>query len=193
MSSTASVVFLAAGFIWNLTAGGQLRYWLCAAFVCYVIASFRLWYRLRPVLRLEIRSILLESDWTKPSVLADGVTFFDVGIDLDVVNTQAADNVLRVAEMVVHADNRKALEHEARVEFSHNMSILKQGCPTRVHVDFRFPDDSLDLSLDIRGWKYVLRIIDAYEVEHQVDGTLPGKLRNESQVKLRSAVAAAKR
>jgi hypothetical protein len=190
MSSTASVVFLVVGFIWNLTVGGQMRYWLCAAFVCYVIASFRLWFRVRPLLRLEIKNLQFESDWSKSRALADGVKFFDVGIDLDVVNTHIADNALRIAEMIVNTDNRKGVKHRARTEFSHNTAILKQGYPTRVHIDFRFPDNSLDLSLNIRGWKYVLRIIDAYGVEHRVKGRLPDKVSNESQVEVRSAVAA---
>lgn len=70
--------------------------------------------------------------------------------------------------MTVFADKRKGVKHKARVEFSHNTSILKQGYPTRAHIGFRFPDHSLDLSLNIRGWKYVLRIIDVYDVEHRV-------------------------
>lgn len=190
MSSTASVVFLIAGFIWNLTVGRQLGYWLCAALVCYAIASFRLWFRLRPVLRLEIKNLLLESDWSKSRALEDGVNFFDVAVDLDVVNTHVPDNALRVAEMTVFADKRKGVKHKARIEFSHNTSTLKQGFLTRAHIDFRFPDHSLDLSLNIRGWKYVLRIIDVYDVEHRVTGRLPDKLSNESKVHMRSAVAA---
>jgi hypothetical protein len=190
MSSTASIVFLIVGFIWNLTVGGQLRYWLWASFVCYVIASFRLWFRLRPVLRLEIKNLLFESDWSKSRALEDGVKFFDVALDLDVINTHITDNALRVAELIVCADKRKGVKHRARIEFSHNTSILKQGYPTRVHIDFRFPDHSPDLSLNIRGWKYVLRIVDVYDVEHTVNGRLPDRLSNESKGEMRSAVAA---
>lgn len=61
MSTGAALLFLALGFIWNFAQGGQLRYWLIAAFVCFVIASFSAWFRIRPDLRLEVEGVSLDA------------------------------------------------------------------------------------------------------------------------------------
>jgi hypothetical protein len=45
MSGTASIVFLVIGFIFKLADLGQLRYWLVASFVCFIVAAYLAWHR----------------------------------------------------------------------------------------------------------------------------------------------------
>lgn len=176
MSSTASVIFLVVGFIWKLKENGQLRYWLGAAFVCYAIASFLAWFRIRPDLRIEIKEIFLESGLGRPGVLEDGVTYFDVIMEIGLFNRHSKNNAIKAFEATVYLSNGK-LTKKINMEQDEDTPILKQGRPMPASIPFRFRDVSPDLSLDVRGLRYMLRITDVYDIDYKLKGRLPQEIR----------------
>lgn len=60
MSGIAGLIFLGVAFVFRLTEVAQARYWIGAAAVCYVIASFQAWKRERhtiTTLKVEIERL----------------------------------------------------------------------------------------------------------------------------------------
>lgn len=90
ISSSASVLFLILGLFRNLTLGFQRRYWLCASFGCYAIASFLAWYKIRPDLGIEIRSITTQEILSSFSDQSERSTL--ILFEIFLVNKHAANN-----------------------------------------------------------------------------------------------------
>jgi hypothetical protein len=179
MSSTASVIFIIIALIFKLTDVGQARYWIGAAFACYAIASFRVWYKTRPDLKAELQEIFLGS----------GVTPFEklhvkhyLTIVLFLVNTRSEKNAIKDYELVVEVDGQNQVGQcvdttnlllESTRQGLTNLdelrqSTLEQGQPKDVWTRFAF-----DLSHDVKDKNFILTITDVYDVSYKIKGKTP--------------------
>lgn len=196
MSSTASIVFLFAAFIWKWAEQGQLRYWLIAAFLSFSLASYWAWYKNRPDLRFALDRICLEYESVQPGV-ADGLLVWDVTLSMSVVNTDKKENAIREYELAVRCQDGRELS--LGPDRTSNASIvywsdaaqpddsrLAQGRLKYAQVRFRFPDRTEDLSLNLKSATFHVRISDVYGVVHKLKGRLPPDTgtRNLLQIEL---------
>jgi len=187
MSSTASIVFLIAAFIWKWAEQGQLRYWLIAAFASFAIASYLAWLRVRPDLRIEIQGISLDRGMTLEEIR--DLTSIYVTVRLYLMNTHHADNSIRNYRLTVYLDKQRRVEGRpvsaagltlkgANKDFvdldEHKYSVLKQGWSNAPGwVRFRVPKTE---KAAIVNRQFTVGVTDAYNVEHKVKGEIPQDL-----------------
>jgi hypothetical protein len=187
MSSTASVVLLAVGLFWKITDRGQLRYWVFTSVVCYAIASFSAWYRIRPALRTELDSVSFDNGVTIDEYHPE---YSYVTVRFHMVNTGEADNSVRKYQLRIKLDWRNKAEGEPvpienlrwkneanpltdRNEFR---TSLKRGWDSEGAVRFFVPDVHANT---IAGKKFSFIVTDVYGVRYEASSTVPVGFTND--------------
>jgi hypothetical protein len=185
MSSTFAVAFLIGGFVWKWAERGQIRYWLIAAFLCYVIAAFWAWYRIRPDLSIEIQEVFMNGGYNphKDKTLISNATFI-----VYMVNMREPHNAIKKYELEVRAAGAKLrgkiepttrLVRESTGEGLPDLNttrdhILEQGHPRLGWIRFAFDRDNVYDNM--KEARFVITITDVYGVEHKRKGRLPDSM-----------------
>lgn len=185
ISGICSVLLLIIAGFMKLSETGQARYWLYAAVVCYAIAAFNLWYKNRPNLIIELREVLLDTNYGGMLYQSNSPLPHFVTFTIYISNTRPADNSIKSYELFVNVYGRQVVGEsfwthgltrertwQAYPDLNKTkMSVLKQGNPTEGWLRFKFDGEP-----SIKGHKFVLAITDAYNVTHKVKGTIPLEL-----------------
>jgi hypothetical protein len=185
MSGTASVIFLVIALIFKLTEVGQARYWIAAAFVCYIIASFRVWHKSRPDLKVDLLGIYLSGSVTPFERLE---VKSHLTVILFFVNTRSENNAIKEYELVVDiggqnlagqpvettqlllASTRQGLTNLEELQHS----VLEQGQPKEIWARFAF-----DVVHDIKDKDFTLTITDVYGTSYKIKDKTPSGYSDE--------------
>jgi hypothetical protein len=187
MSSTASVVLLAVGLFWEITDRAQHRYWVVASVVCYAIASFSAWYRIRPALRTELDGVSFDNGVTIDEYHPE---YSYVTVRFHVVNTREADNSVRKYQLRIKLDWRNKAEGKPvpienlrwknevnpLVDRNEFRSPLKRGWDSEGAVRFFVPNVPANA---IAGKKFSFIVTDVYGVRYKASCTVPVRFTND--------------
>lgn len=186
MSGIASIVFTVVALVFKLTDFGQARYWIAAAFLSYVIASFWVWYKHRPDLTIEETGIWIDAGVTIDEL--DQVSSY-VTIRLFMVNTRPATNAIKKYSLTVDVDGKKwegktvpadriVLKGVAggEVDLDAFRNSMLQGWPTGGWVRFLVPGLTLDQALDK---PLTLVVTDVYKAIYKFERRTPPERLNE--------------
>src|SRR5260370_4667578 len=187
MSGLASLVFTVVALIFNLKDLGQARYWIAAAMISYVIASFWVWYKHRPDLTIEGKGIWLDAGVTVEEL--ERISSY-VTIRLCMVNTRSATNAIKSYSLTVEIDGKpreavpvpcdRLMLNSIRDGFmdlnAHKYSVMQQGWPTEGWVRLLVAGLTLDEALDKT---FALVVTDVYNVTYKIKGRTPAERRNE--------------
>lgn len=175
VSGIGSLILFALGI--TLTEAG-----LIGAFVCLLIASFAIWYTNHPDLIIEIRGVLLDTNYGGRITTATAPLPQFVSLMLYLSNTQREDNSIKSYRLIVEGYGRKqegeivnaeGLYHPNTRETCKDLNRLKrtplkQGVPLEGCVRFSFNGEP-----NIKGHTFTLIIVDAYNFSRAIKGTLP--------------------
>ena len=160
MSGIASLIL----FVLGVTLSEAF---LIAAFVCLLVASFTAWYRNHPDLIIELRNVVLDTNY---------------GGMLHLSNTRPEDNSIKKYKLIVEGygrtqegeivDAEGLYEPETRetcVDLNWLRRVpLKQGVPVEGCVRFL-----LNAEPAVKGHRFTLIVTDAYNFSRKLKGTLP--------------------
>jgi hypothetical protein len=175
------ILLLIAGFV-KLSEQGEAKYWLCAAFGCYVIAAFKVWYNTRSDLRIKIRQVTAHLNAFKFSRLDPISTL--VILELYLVSTRPEPNAIEEYALHISMYNGRQLR-------GRNVSLkglqwgrtgrklidlesvkdepLTQGRPVVGHVGFSV---NIDDEEKLSGERLVLTVTDVYNVSRKIKATI---------------------
>lgn len=187
LSGLASLVFTVVALIFKLKDLGQARYWIVAAVISYVIASFRVWYKHRPDLTIEERGVWLDAGITVEEL--DRISSY-ITIRLFMVNTRLATNAIKSYSLTVEINGKRReatpvpcdrfmlnSTREGLMDLdAHKHSVLQQGWPTEGWVRLLVSGLTLDEALDKA---FALVVTDIYNVTYKIKRHTPPERRNE--------------
>jgi len=150
MSGVFSLLFLVIGFTQKPTSNWQIKYWFVAAVGGQAIASYRVWYKTRPDVKIDVLRLCLDSGLGWFEQLNSPQTFLT--LELLIVNTRPGDNAIKTCECTIEINDRKylgqlfavrglVLKHSGTEIQGLNLTefpILKQGNPTKGWIRFMF-------------------------------------------------------
>lgn len=182
ISGIGSIILLIIALVTKISEAGQARYWLSAAFICYMVASFRVWYESRPRLIIEVQDVLLDTNYGGMLFQANRPLPQFVTLKLFLSNTLQADNSIKSYELVVNTYGHRVFGQSAETEGlvlsgtgqsysdlnESKMSVLKQGAPIEGWLRF-----NMGAEQNLKGQEFVLTVVDAYNVSHKVKGRIP--------------------
>jgi hypothetical protein len=179
MSSVASLVFTAIGLSFRLTELGHARYWLAAAFVSYVIASFRVWYKTRPDLHIEKAAVFLDTGGAPEQLIPLNVPTYATFM-LSLVNRHPATTSIVDYHLLVNMHSEAWLVGETMRVRGFKLDNRGEQLDLDVCKGMPMPQGSLisgwvrfAFNTDVRERRFKLTVTDAYGVAHHIDGTLP--------------------
>jgi hypothetical protein len=182
ISGICGVIFLLIAATVKLSEQGEAKYWLYAAFGCYVVAAFKVWHNTRPDLRIKIG---------QATAHLNAFTFFDedpitalVILELYLVNTRPEPNAIETYALHISMKSGRQLR-------GRNVSLkglqwgrtgpqltdlegtkdapLAQARPVVGHVGFIVDiNDEKKLSDE----RLVLTVTDVYNVSRKIKATI---------------------
>ena len=169
MSGIFSLLFLVIGLVQPPTSNWQIKYWFVAAVASHAIASYRVWYKIRPDVKVDVLRLCLDSGLGLLEQLNPPRTYLT--LELLIVNTRPEDNTIKTCEATIDMNGREyvgqltairslVLKHSGVEVKGLNLAefpILKQGHPIRGWIRFMFADLPTG---QVWGKDYVLIISD---------------------------------
>ena len=183
MSSIVGLILLGLGFVFSLSGLTQFRYWLTASIICFAVASFKAWQKHRPDLIIEIKTVVLDTNYGGMIVRSETSSLHQfVTLMLYLSNTRPEDNSVRSYRLIVEGYGRTQEgegfdcdgfynpdTYETCLDLNkHKRTPLKQGVPVEGCVRFL-----LGREPHVKGHRYTLIVTDAYNVSRKIKGTLP--------------------
>jgi hypothetical protein len=181
MSGLFSVVFTAIALAFNLSNRVQAKYWAAAAVASYIVASFWVWYRHRPDLKIELRRVSVDSGVVEGF---DRSTNY-LTLQIYVVNRHPANNAIKRYELIIEGREKyrgepvrtNLLTWHGNVDGMIDMDefkdrVLHQAWPSEGWIRFRIQEAPFD---EIKTRAFTLTVVDVYDADYSVKGTVPIK------------------
>jgi hypothetical protein len=181
MSGIASLAIAFIAAYYELIDNGKPALWIAAS-SCYVIASFMVWYKYHPDLIIEVREVLLDTNYGGTLCQSNSPLPHFVTLLLYISNTRQADNSIRSYELSVNVYGRQFVGQSfwtdgltQRITWDEypdlnkaRLAVLKQG--TRIEGWLRF---GFDGEPSIKGHEFTLTVTDAYNFTRKIKGRIP--------------------
>lgn len=188
ISGIGSVIAAFAGvyFKWVAENPQPALFWVAG--VCFVVATFSVFYHVRPNLDIEIEHVYLDNGFNSDSIKGPHIT---LGILL--TNTREPHNSIKRFGLIVVVTKRAScvglaeatksltLAHDTKPLYdleADRLSPILQGIGQFGWLRFAFQDD-------VKGRPFILTVKDAYKREYAVQGIVPATVSSDIEPKVK--------